>query len=365
MSGEPPGTSEQARGGTSTWARLAELPLTVQGYELEGLEQEFSSEFQRKTTVIRLRGAGEEGVGEDVTYTPADHERLQGAGPTLALAGNFTVGSFAAHVRALGTFPSPPERPEFRLYRDWAFDAAALDLALRQAGASLHEVLGREPRGVRFVASLRLGEPPTLDPLRRRLERAPNARFKLDPTPSWNDWLVEQLVALGVVDSVDLKGQYEGTIVDNPGDPGLYERVIEAFPHAWIEDPKLTPDTEAVLRGHWERVTWDAPIHGVADIEALAVKPRMINIKPSRLGGLRSLLDTYDHCAAHGIGCYGGGQSELGPGRGQIQYLASLFHPDAPNDVAPSDYNLPQPPPHLPPSPLPPAPDGPGFRWPT
>ena len=67
----------------------------------------------------------------------------------------------------------------------------------------------------------------------------------------------------------------------------------------------------------------------------------MVNIKPSRLGGLRSLLDAYDYCAAQGIGAYGGGQFELGVGRGQIQYLASLFHADAPNDVAPTGFNLP------------------------
>ena len=67
----------------------------------------------------------------------------------------------------------------------------------------------------------------------------------------------------------------------------------------------------------------------------------MVNIKPSRLGGLRNLLDAYDYCAASGIGNYGGGQFELGVGRGQIQYLASLFHADAPNDVAPTGFNLP------------------------
>ena len=67
----------------------------------------------------------------------------------------------------------------------------------------------------------------------------------------------------------------------------------------------------------------------------------MVNVKPSRAGGLRSLLDTYDWCAERGITAYGGGQWELGCGRGQIQYLASLFHPDAPNDVAPSGYNDP------------------------
>ncbi len=78
----------------------------------------------------------------------------------------------------------------------------------------------------------------------------------------------------------------------------------------------------------------------------------MLNVKPSRFGGLRTLLDFYDYCAAHAIGCYGGGQTELGVGRGQIQYLASLFHADAPNDVAPAGYNLPEPPADLPSSPL-------------
>ena len=37
-----------------------------------------------------------------------------------------------------------------------------------------------------------------------------------------------------------------------------------------------------------------------------------------------------------GIQMYGGGMGELGVARGQIQLLASLFHPDAPNDVAPA-----------------------------
>ena len=89
----------------------------------------------------------------------------------------------------------------------------------------------------------------------------------------------------------------------------------------------------------------------------------MVNIKPSRLGGLRNLLDAYDYCAERGIGNYGGGQFELGVGRGQNQYLASLFHPDAPNDVAPTGFNLPETPPGLPSSPLPPQPSASGFRW--
>jgi hypothetical protein len=110
-------------------------------------------------------------------------------------------------------------------------------------------------------------------------------------------------------------------------------------------------------------VTWDAPIHSIADVDALPFPPRVLNSKPSRFGRLRELLAFYEHCDANGIALYGGGMFELGPGRGQVQYLASLFHPDGPNDVAPREYNAPEPSPGLPPSPLEPAPKAVGFRW--
>ena len=66
-----------------------------------------SSEFERKSTIIHLRGGGEEGVGEDVTYDAVDHEILQAAGPTLPLAGRYTLASFAEHLAQLALFPEP------------------------------------------------------------------------------------------------------------------------------------------------------------------------------------------------------------------------------------------------------------------
>ena len=250
-----------------------------------------------------------------------------------------------------------------RLYRIWAYESAALDLALRQGGTSLHEVLGRQSRPLTFVVSLRLGEPPSLAPVTQRLERYPTLRFKLDPTVSWDEQLIAELVATGAVDSVDFKGLYEGTPVDQPADPQLYARVIEAFPDAWIEDPKLTPEIDELLTPHRDRITWDANIHSIADIESLPFAPRMVNLKPSRLGGIKPLFDAYDYTAQRSIGAYGGGQFELGVGRGQIQYLASIFHPDTPNDTSPAGFHVPEPPPGLPSSPLPPTPSATGFRW--
>jgi L-alanine-DL-glutamate epimerase-like enolase superfamily enzyme len=347
----------------STWELLADLEFQLDEYALEPLTANVSSAFERASTVIALQGAGFEGLGEDVTYDAVDHEIQWAAGPELPLAGRWSIAGFSEHLAGLDLFPQAPQRDVSRRYRTWAYESAALDLALRQADTTLHAVLGREPQPVRFVVSLRLGEPPSLDPLRQRLELYPWMRFKLDPTSSWDESLIEQLVALNAVDSVDFKGYYVGSIVDQPADPVLYKRVAEAFPDAWIEDPALSPETDAVLAAHRARFSWDALIHSIADIEALPYPPKMVNIKPSRLGGLRNLLDAFDYCAERGIGNYGGGQFELGVGRGQIQYLASLFHGDAPNDVAPSAFNLPVPPAGLPSSPLQPSLAAVGFRW--
>ncbi len=348
----------------STYDFLKDLPLQVDGYDLEGLKADVSSGFERLSTVVHLHGGGHEGIGEDVVYDAPDHVAFQEAGPVHYLYGSHTLGEFCELIDSLDLFPVAPQREVSRLYRRWTFHSAALDLALRQTGRPLYEVLGREPRPVNFVVSLRLGEPATLEPIQHRLEAYPALRFKLDPTSSWTPEVIEGLVKTRAVDSVDFKSLYRGTIVDQPPDPLLYQRVVDAFPDAWIEDPDVvTPETAAVLAGHHDRITWDAPIHSIDDIESLPFPPRMVNIKPSRIGGLAKLCATYDYCAERGIGAYGGGQFELGPGRGQAQYLASLFHPDTPNDLAPSGYNENDPAPGLPGSPLPVAADAVGFRW--
>jgi L-alanine-DL-glutamate epimerase-like enolase superfamily enzyme len=347
------------------WPKLAGLPLTIDSYELERLQRDVSSDFTRVSTVIRLHGGGHDGVGEDVSYDAEDQDALQRAGTVQPLAGEWTLESFCDHLATLELWPEPARHDASVLYRVWAYESAALDLALRQAGRPLHEVLGRTPQPVRFVVSLRLGSPASLDPLRARLDPYPTTQFKLDPTPDWDDDIVAALAQTEAVESVDFKGFYVGSVVDTPADVALYRRVLGALPDAWIEDPHDTPEVRALLEegGHVARVSYDAPIHSVADIESLPIAPRMVNVKPSRLGGLRPLLAAYEHCEAHGIGMYGGGQFELGPGRGQIQYLASLFHADAPNDTAPGGYNDPHPADGLPTSPLPVAVSEVGFRW--
>jgi hypothetical protein len=349
----------------STYDLVASLPLEIESYELTALARDVSSEFTRRTTVVTLHGRGETGIGEDVTYDADEQAGFQSAGPMHDLAGRHTLDSFSQLLGSLDLFPAgAPEIDSWREYRRWAFESAALDLALRQAGRSLADVLDRAPQPVRFVVSLRLASPPTTERVVRLLSEYPGTRFKLDPTSDWDDALVQELAGLGAVDTVDLKGAYHGTIVDQPGDPTLYRLVAEGFPHAWIEDPDLRNDAaREALEPHRDRITWDAVIHSVADIEALPFPPRGLNMKPSRFGSVRALFDAYDYCDERQITLYGGGQFELGPGRGQIQHLASLFHPDSPNDVAPGGFNDPLPGPGLPASPLEPEPSRTGFRW--
>lgn len=348
----------------STYQSIAGLPVQIDGYELEELGQDVSSGMRRVTTVIHLHGAGQTGVGEDVIYETEDQLSQLEAGPTLDLAGSRTIDQFSHHLGTIDLFPAgPPQREPSRNYRRWAYESAALDLALKQAGAPLWEVLDREPSPLRFVVSTRLDEPASARRVTDWLARDPTLRFKLDPTDTWTDSVVADLAATGAVDAVDLKGFYRGTIVDLAPDGVLYRRIAEGFPTAWLEDPWLTEETRAALAGHEERFTWDAPLHSVDDIVALERVPRCINIKPSRFGPLSSLCAVYDYVAEHGIDAYGGGQFELGPGRGQIQYLASLFHPDGPNDVAPTGFNEATPPADLPSPPMAPAPAATGFTW--
>jgi L-alanine-DL-glutamate epimerase-like enolase superfamily enzyme len=351
--------------GDSLWPRLAEMPLVIEAFEYDPLHAVLAYEFERVTTQVRLLGNGADGLGEDVSPFREDGTALHETRPRLAFEGEWTLAGFCDHLTTLELWPEPPEWDVARRFRNWAFESAALDLALRQAGRPLHELLGLEPQPVRFVNSLGLGEEPSIEPLRRRLARSPGLRFKLDAEATWPLALVQEVAATGAVDTIDFKGQYGREVKDPQALNELYDHVLSAFPNAYLEDPHDLPAIAQRLRGHLERVSYDSPIRSAEDIGATPLAARAVNVKPSRIGRLRPLFEVYARCARERRPMYGGGMGELGVGRGQIELLAALFHADAPNDVAPSAYNEDNPPGRLPASPLPPQPDVIGFRWAT
>src|SRR6476660_8855375 len=267
----------------SAYEQVAKLPIEVESYELEGHDREYPSGFTRPSTLIRLRGKGQEGLGEDVVYDVLDNIAHRDAGPAHDLSGPSTLGELCELLGELDLFAgAPPEREPSRGYRRWAYESAALDLALRQNGVPLHEAVGLAPKPVRFVSSTRHSSfeddsVSTTEPVRSRLAKHPTLRFKLDPENDWTPELIAELRELAGVDVLDLKGHYRGTPVDVETDPELYRAVESAFPEAYLEDPDVNEETRPVLEPLAERVTWDAPLHSLADIEALEWKPKAIN----------------------------------------------------------------------------------------
>jgi hypothetical protein len=346
----------------SRWSQIAALPFVVGEYALERLSAHEASDAERVTIQIRLLGGGADGLGEDVGLAE-EHDALLAAGPSLPLAGEWTIGAFCEHLATLDQWPAPPPWEACRHYRNWAYESAALDLALRQNGRGLPAFLGIEPRPVQFVNSLGLGDPPSFGAVQRRLVRYPGLRFKLDADPRWTPTLMDDLVATGAVDILDFKGQYGLETGDVAALASMYEHALDAFGDAILEDPHDLPEIGGLVTPHAERVSYDAPIHAVADLDATPLDSRIVNVKPSRLGSLSALFDLYDHCERQGLGMYGGGMGEIGVGRGQVQLLASMFHADAPNDVAPAAFNAPELADGLRSSPLTPPRDPAGFRW--
>jgi hypothetical protein len=345
----------------SSYDLLAGLGFTVDSLGVERHELDVSSGFRRVTTVVTLRGDGLDGSGEDVTYAAEDHDDYP---RSLRLSGDWTLDSFSEHLGGLDLFPGrPPQEGFFRFYRRWAFESAALDLALRANGLALGAALGRAYRPVRFAVSTRLDIMPWL-------EVDPELEFKLDPTPEWDLDQMRRIAATGRVRVLDFKSFYEGSPVDNPPDPEQYRDAAVTFPGTVLEDPALDGPARDALRGQEARFSFDAPVHSWRDVEELSARVwgaagrpaggagpaesgrgstkareggtpllRHLNIKPSRFGSVRALLECVERAQAAGVELYGGGQFELGVGRDQLQALASLFYADGPNDVAPREYH--------------------------
>ncbi|MEV4419924.1 hypothetical protein AB0L40_08110 [Patulibacter sp. NPDC049589] len=351
---------------TDLWTAVKDLPIAIEGSSFEALVPSGpvdtsggGGDAEISTTHLRLRGRGEEGVGEQVGTPEAQVELRESAFP---LTGEWaTLADFLAHLDTIEMWSEPPEHALARNWRRWTFESAALDLALRQSGTSLAEALGRAPQPLTFVTSFGLGDPPDIDKVARRRALHPTVGFKLDVAPSWTPEIMDRVAGVPGVATIDFKGQYGIEVEDEAALLAMYERVLATFPDAVLEDPHDLPAVQELLRPVADRVSYDAPVTSVRSLEATPIAVGIVNVKPCRVGRLRDLSRLYAHCEAAGIRMYNGGMGELGVGRGQAQLLAALFHPDAPNDIAPSDYNLGDPPADLPASPLDPAPDR-GFR---
>src|SRR3954454_17341896 len=124
-----------ARGAGATYSRVAGLPVRIERCELLPLARDTSSGFTKISIVVRLSGDGHEGQGEDITWDQVDQiEQLRHAGDVSWLRGTRTLDELSTLLGLADLFPVEPIRDSARFYRRWAFESAALDLALRPSG---------------------------------------------------------------------------------------------------------------------------------------------------------------------------------------------------------------------------------------
>ena len=257
---------------SDAWNRLAELPIAISEYELTDHDRQFG-DFTRPSTSCTCTATARRGSARTSSTTCSTTSRIA----TPARFSTSPVPRRSVEVCALlgelDLFPgAAPSMEASRHYRRWAYESAALDLALRQNGLALWEAVERDPQPLRFVCSTRLssfdeGSKSSTEQIRNRLAKYPDLEFKLDPENDWDQALIDEIAELAPVAVLDLKGMYSGTPVDVDTDPKLYLEVAEKFPGAYLEDPDINDDTRELLAPFDDRITWDAPLHSLADVQ--------------------------------------------------------------------------------------------------
>ncbi len=188
-----------------------------------------------------------------------------------------------------------------RHYRRWAFESAALDLALRQAGIPFHEAIGREPQPLEFVCSTRLttfdGEAgSSTEAISKRLAKYPGLAFKLDPE---NDWTPELIAAIGEL-ATGPRPRPQGSLPRYPGRrrdrPGALPPGSRGLPRGLPRGPRRQRRDPGAARaarrpGHLGRAAAFARRHHGArmaaegdQLEAVAVR-----VAAGAVRGLRAL----------------------------------------------------------------------------
>ena len=348
----------------TTWDAVADLPLVVEDYALQRPQLDVSSEFrapEHGDPPARRRRGGH-GRGRHLRRPRPGGAAGGGAGPAARRPLDARVV-----LR-----PRRGARPVAGAARPRAL-APVPGVGLRVRGARPRAAPGepRAARGARTRAAARA--------LRRLAAagRAADARAgdaaaralpghcasSSTPRSDWTPEIFDALRATGAVDSIDLKGLYEGSIVDQGADPGLYARVADAFPDGLDRGPQAHPGDRrgpapAPRPHHVGRQHPRGRRHRGAPLPAADGQRQAL----ARRAAARSSSRPTTTARSAASACTAAGSSSSASAAGRSSCLAGLFHPDAPNDVAPGGFNAPDPPPGLPESPLDPAPEPTGFR---
>lgn len=218
-------------------------------------------------------------------------------------------------------------------------ETAVLDAELKSAGWSFGHYLGAVRTSVPAGVSVGIMDsiPELLDHVERYLAQG-YLRIKLKIEPGWD---VRPVEAVRERFGVDLLLQVDANAAYTLADAAQLAR-LDRFDLLLIEQPLPTDD----LRGHARLaqlittpVCLDESIESARDAAtAIALDAcRVINIKPSRVGGYLEARRIHDIAVANGIPVWCGGMLETGVGRAPNLALAALPGFILPGDTSASD----------------------------
>jgi O-succinylbenzoate synthase len=310
---------------------LIRLPL------VRYFETSFGRIDERTCILVRVSGDGAVGWGECVADAHPFYsaETVRTAWHVL---GDYLIpavlGQSLDHPRAINQAMG---RVRGHPMAKAALEMAAWDLAAKQAGVPVSQMLGGTRD--RIASGVSIGIQGSLEELAERVaveREAGYQRIKIKIKPGWDAEAVAFLrKRFGDIPlMVDANAAY--TL-------GMADKLIalDAFGLTMIEQPLDEEDIRdhSVLQGRLRTaVCLDESITSAnRAAEAISIHAcRVVNIKPGRVGGYEASTALHDICAANAIPVWHGGMLETGIGRAHNVHLASLPNFSLPGDIAAS-----------------------------
>jgi O-succinylbenzoate synthase len=299
-----------------------------------------SSSYKRHLDhiVLKIHADGLASWGE--CATPSDpYYNGETTETALAILRNFLIPAFVS-----GQWASVDELNEIlaktkgNRFARAGLEMAAWDLKGHAEGLSLADMLGGTRKSVMSGVSIGIeSDLPTLVEMVGTFVDQGYKRIKLKVAPGYD---IDPIRAVRSVFPqinlvVDANGAYTRAHI---GDL----RRLDEFALLAIEQPLEADDLigHAQLQSLIETpVCLDESIRSLIELEtALRLRScRMVNIKVSRLGGLREAKQVHDMCKAHNIPVCCGGMHEFGIGRAANVAISTLEGFSIPGDVSGSD----------------------------
>lgn len=232
------------------------------------------------------------GLGECVPYSRYGETAASVAAQLSAAGRRLAAGAPPAAV--LADLPAGAARN--------ALDCALWDLEARRSGVSVADRLGRPPPGpIPTAVTVSLDHPDLMRAAAAAMAEAPLIKVKLDA-----DQPAQRLLAVA-------EGAPAARLIVDPNE-GWTMKILEAMadpiarlPVLMVEQPLHSAD-DAALAGldYPAPICADEAVHTVADVERVADRYGMVNVKLDKAGGLTEALAMVERARALGLGVLAG-----------------------------------------------------------